>query len=77
MAQSADLAGIPECDDAAAGQCAWRFSDKGAIVYDSYDGCSRTDILLPGFNLLPDWLLAGAACPIGHVEVLLIMTTLP
>ena len=61
MAQAVDLGGIPECDDASAGQCAWRYSDKGAIIYDSYDACSRTDILLPGFNLLPDWLLAGAA----------------
>eukprot|EP00892_Ulva_mutabilis_P009646 jgi/Ulvmu1/7053/UM033_0113.1 len=50
---------IPECSDTGTQEeCVWQYSSKGAIVYNEYDACSRTPILLPGFNLLPDWLLA-------------------
>ena len=46
--------------DAVQRQCLWDFSSKGGVVYNQYEPCSRTDILLPGFDLLPTWLLGGA-----------------
>jgi Sodium/calcium exchanger protein len=32
---------------------------RGAIVFNDYKTCSASQILLPGFQLLPEWLLAG------------------
>jgi len=32
-------------------------SGKGYIVYNKYDECQESWLLLPGFQLLPDWLL--------------------
>jgi hypothetical protein len=52
---------LPECSGALEGQpCIYIVSDKGAIVYGAHESCMHADMLLPGFNLLPDWLLSSA-----------------
>jgi hypothetical protein len=53
---------IPSCEGASDGDvCLWDApSGKGGITFLEYSTCARRDLLLPGFELLPDWVLVGA-----------------
>jgi hypothetical protein len=52
---------LPTCgSDPVQGQCFDDWGSKGGVVYSNFEPCSTTPILLPGFALLPTWLLAGA-----------------
>jgi hypothetical protein len=52
---------LPVCDDSLDGQpCIYPAGDKGAILYSHYKPCAHEKLLIPGFSLLPNWLLAGA-----------------
>ena len=57
------------CSNNTEGQpCFWEYGGKGGVIYSEYDSCSRATILLPGFNLLPDWLLASTK-PLPHARL--------
>ena len=49
---------IPACSSSVNGTCYESFYGKGAVVYDKYMECYDNWIMLPGFLLLPDELLA-------------------
>ena len=50
----------PICGDYVGGQCLEEYaSGKGFVFYEDYKDCQSSWFLLPGFNLLPDWLLGG------------------
>lgn len=56
------------CSNETEGQtCFWEYGDKGGVLYNEYDSCSKTAILLPGFNLLPNWFLASTPPHFLHV----------
>ena len=60
-------AGVPlvQCGDSQTGCEAYPFlqrhcyltGSRGAVVYDDYEQCADSWVLLPGFNLLPNWFL--------------------
>ncbi|QDZ24373.1 sodium/calcium exchanger protein [Chloropicon primus] len=49
---------IPSCSPSVNTSCAESYYDKGYVVYDKYKECYDSWIMLPGFLLLPDELLA-------------------
>ena len=54
------LSSLPVCsDDTNSQQCVQPYRD-GGVYFNSYESCSASSILLPGFNLLPKWFLIGA-----------------
>lgn len=46
-----------EYNSAVRGHCYTEFDSKGYVVYNNYKECQDSFILLPGWNLLPDWIL--------------------
>ena len=55
-----------EYDSAVRGHCYSEFDQKGFIVFENYKKCQYSPLLLPGWNLLPDWFLQGTpAGPLG------------
>lgn len=66
MADAPQALAFPLCDGAADGDtCFWTApSGKGSVLYDDYSDCARRDLLLPGFELLPDWILASVLLPV-------------
>lgn len=61
MAMSWDS--LPECEHYIDGVACYAFEGKGAIVYPDYKTCAQNEMLLPGFSLLPDYILAGELLP--------------
>ena len=52
-----------EYDSAVRGHCYTEFDQKGYILYQNYKECQYSPLLLPGWNLLPDWFLQGTRVP--------------
>lgn len=53
--------GVPYCtEETPSGAACLQRTDagRGSVFFEDYQACAQSDILLPGFNLLPDWLLA-------------------
>jgi hypothetical protein len=65
-----------ECEDPmVTDRCFVKYSSSGLeryIVYDQYNSCAQSWILLPGFNLLEQKLLIGA-CPNAIPDASLIL----
>lgn len=47
-------------DSAVQGHCYTKYDSKGYVVYDKYKKCQESPLLLPGWNLLPDWFLQAS-----------------
>ena len=67
------LDGVPVCTHETIPDTPCRVAEAQAeIYYSSYQECAHSVILLPGFDVMPQWFLAGAlsqlrqSCTVRH-----------
>lgn len=51
---------LQKCHDLSTSTNCYEEVGNGHVIHHEYDSCTSSWILLPGFNLLPNWFLIGA-----------------
>jgi hypothetical protein len=52
---------LQACHDTSVSANCYQEVGSGHIIHNKYESCTDSWLLLPGFNLLPNWFLIGAS----------------